>query len=88
VFETVLRLIALRITDSRMRPQKYCRSLRRGIRLWRERIDYRVHSSPCTLRHTVGNVLSGNRRIFRYVLRGAGRPSLEAANAKPQREKY
>src|SRR4030095_12866387 len=88
VFETVLRLIALRVTDSRMRPQEYCRSLRRGIRLWRERIDHRVHSFPCTLHHTVGDVLSGKRRIFRYVLRSAGRPSLKAANAKPQREKY
>lgn len=59
-----------------------------GIRLWRERVDHSTHGSPCALHHTVRDVLGGNRRIFRYVPRRANRPSLKAANAKPQREKY
>ena len=59
-----------------------------GIRLGRERIDHSVHSSPCALHHTVRDVLSGNRRILRHVPRCADRPSLNAANANPQREKY
>jgi hypothetical protein len=59
-----------------------------GLRLWRERVDHSVHSSPCTLHRTVRDVLRGNRRAFRHVPRRANRPSLNAANANPQREKY
>ena len=59
-----------------------------GLRLWRERVDHSVHRSPCALHRTVRDVLSGNRRIFRHVPCRADRPSLNAANANPQREKY
>ena len=59
-----------------------------AFRLWGECVDHSVHGSPCALHHTVRDVLSGNRRIFRHVPRGAGRPSLNAANANAEREKY
>jgi hypothetical protein len=59
-----------------------------GLRLWRERVDHSVHSSPCALDHTVRDVLRGNRRTFRHVPRRANRPSLDAANANAEREKY
>ena len=58
------------------------------LALWSERIDYGVYSSPCAFDGAVRDVLSGNRRIFRHVPRRADRPSLNAANANPQREKY
>jgi hypothetical protein len=54
-----------------------------GIRLWRERVDHSVHSSPCALHHAVRDVFSGNRRVFRHVPRRADRPSLNTANANP-----
>jgi hypothetical protein len=89
VFETVFRLIALHLIDSRMAAAKALpESQGTGLRLWRERVDHSVHSSPCALHRTVRDVLSGNRRIFRYVPRRADRPSLNAANANPKREKY
>jgi len=56
--------------------------------LWRERVDHSVHSSPCAFHRTVRHVLSGNGRVFRHVLRGPDRPSLNAADANSQREKY
>ena len=88
-FETVFRLIALPLIDSRMATAKALpESQTPGIRLWRERVDHSVHSSPCALHGTVRDVLSGNRRVFRHVPRRADRPSLNAANANPQREKY
>jgi hypothetical protein len=89
VFETVFRLIAFRLTDRRMTAGRSTAEVSgRGIRLGRERIDHSVHSSPCALHYTVRDVLSGNRRIFRRVPRRADRPSLNAANANTQREKY
>ena len=89
VFETVFRLIALRLTNSRMTATKTLPESRApAVRLWRERVNSRVHSSPCALYHTVRDVLSGNRRIFRRVPRRAGRSSLNAAHANAQREKY
>jgi hypothetical protein len=59
-----------------------------GLRLWREFVDHGVHSSPCAFHRTVRNVLRGNRRAFRHVPRCADRPSLNAANANAEREKY
>ena len=89
MFETVFRPIAVRATDSRMMAGKITAEvLAAGIRLGRERVDHRVNSSPCALHHTVRDVPGGNGRIFRYVPCRADRPSLEAANAKSQREKY
>ena len=92
VFETVLRLIALHLIDSRMPAAKGLpESQGTGLRLWRERVDHSVHSSPCALHRTVRDVFSGNSRTFRHVPRRAGRPSLNAvnaANAKAEREKY
>ena len=83
------RLIALHLIDSRMTTAKALSESRtRASRLWRERVDHSVHSSPCALHHTVRDVLGGNRRTFRHVPRGADRPSLDAANANPEREKY
>jgi hypothetical protein len=91
-FETVFRLIALRLTDSRMTAgQKALLSQSLGLRLWRERVDYTVHRSSCALHSAVRDVLRGNRRAFRHVPGCADRPSLNAlnaANAKAQREKY
>ena len=88
MFETVFRLIAVRTTDSRMTAAKSTAEVSgAGIRLGRERVDHCVDSSPCALHHTVRDVLSGNGCIFRHVPRRADRPSLEAANAKSQREK-
>ena len=62
-----------------------------GIRLWRERVDHSVHSSPCASHGAVRDILGGNRRTFRHVPRRADRPSLSdvnAANAETEREKY
>jgi len=88
VFETVLRLIALRLIDSRVTAAKALSESRtRASRLWRERVDHSVHSSPCAVHHGVRDVLRGNRRTFRRVSRRAARPSVDAANANPQREK-
>ena len=84
MFETVLRLFALRLTDSRMTAAKSLpKPQAPGLRLWRQFVDHSVHRSPCALHHTVRNILSGNRRAFRHVSRRAGRPSLNAANANP-----
>ena len=89
MFETVFCLIALHLIDSRMPAAKGLpESQGTGLRLWRERVDHSVHSSPCSLHRTVRDVLSGNRRIFRHVPRRASRPGLNAAGANPQREKY
>jgi hypothetical protein len=89
VFETVFRLIALRLADSRMTAAKMLPDVPgTGIRLWRKIVNHSVHSSSCAPHHAVRDVPGGNRRIFRYVPRRADWPSLEAANAKPQREKY
>ena len=88
----MFRLIEPRLTDSRMTAgQKALLSQSLGLRLWRERVDNSVHSSPCALHRTVRDVLRGNRRAFRHVPRCADRPSLNArnaANAKADREKY
>ena len=88
----MFRLIVPRLTDSRMTAgQKALLSQSLGLRLWRERVDHSVHSSPCALHRTVRDVLRGNRRAFRHVPRCADRPSLNArnaANAKADREKY
>ena len=81
VFETLLRLIALRLTDSRMGCENTAGVSSTGLRLRRERVDHSMDSSPCALDHTVRHVLSGNRRTFRHVPRRADRPSLNAANA-------
>jgi hypothetical protein len=89
VFETVFRLIAPHLINSRMAAAKALREFQApGLRLWRERVDHSVHSSPCALHRTVRDVLGGNRRIFRHVPRRADRPGLNAAGANPQREKY
>ena len=91
-FETVLRLIALRLSDSRMAAAKALpESQAPGFDYRRERVDHSVHSSSCALHRTVRDVLRGNRRAFRHVPRRADRPSLsavDAANAKAEREKY
>ena len=88
----MFRLIALRLSDSRMTAgQKVLLSQSLGLRLWRERVDDSVHRSPCALHRTVRDVLRGNRRAFRHVPRCADRPglnALNAANAKADREKY
>jgi hypothetical protein len=47
-----------------------------------------MHSSPCALYGTVRDVLSGDRRIFRYMPGRARGPGLKAANAQSQRDKY
>ena len=88
MFETVFRLIALSLTDSRMTAAKTLpKSQASEFDLGRERVDHSVHSSPCALHHTVRDVLRGNRRIFRHVPRRADRTSLNAADANAQREK-
>jgi len=77
VFETVFRLIALHLIDSRMAAAKTLPGVSStGLWLWRERVDHSVHSSPCALHRTVRDVLSGNRRTLRHVPRRANRPSL------------
>src|ERR1044072_5996804 len=86
VFETLFRLIAGRLNDSRIMAAAKSRTP--GIRLRRDVVDHGVHSSLCALGHTVRDILSGNRRILRYMLRGANRPSVNTANTQPQREKY
>ena len=78
----MFRLIALHL------PTVGGRCSERRIGLGRERVDYRVHSSPCALHHAVRDVFRGNRRVFRHVPRRANRPGLNAANANAQREKY
>ena len=89
VFETVSRLIALHLIDSRMAAAKALPEFSStGLRLWRERVDHSVHSSPCAVHRTMRDVLSGNRRIFRHVPRRADGSSSNAANANAQREKY
>ena len=62
-----------------------------SVRLSSDPVGHSVHRSPCALHHTMCDVLRGNRRVFRHVPRRADRPSLSvvnAANAKPEREKY
>jgi hypothetical protein len=39
-----------------------------GLRLWRERVDHSVHSSPCALHHTSRNVIRG-RQATRHLNR-------------------
>ena len=75
-FETVFRLIALRLIDSRMAAVKTLPESQTRLRLWREPVDHSVHSSPCALHCTMRDVLGGNRRAFRHVPRRADRPSL------------
>ena len=88
----MLRLIALHLIGSRMTAAKALpESQGHRVRLWRERIDHGVHSSPCALHRTVRDVLSGNRCIFRHGPRRADRPSLnagDAADANAERQKY
>jgi hypothetical protein len=50
-----------------------------GLRLWRERVDHSVDSSPCTLHHNVRNVLSGNRHVPGQWICGAKRHESQAA---------
>ena len=91
MFETVFRLIALHHRQSYGGRRSTAGVSNMRPRLRRDFVDYRVHSSPCALHHTVRDVLSGNRRIFRYVLRRADRASLNAVNAtnaNAEREKY
>jgi hypothetical protein len=89
VFETLFRLIAVRLSHSRMRAEERMTQISgAGIRLRREVVYYSVYRFPRAPHHTVRNVRSGNRCIFRYVPRRADRPSLKTANAKSQREKY
>jgi hypothetical protein len=90
VFETVIRLFAPRVSDSRVKREGL-RIPIRGVRLPSYRVNHSVHRSPCALHDTVRDVLSGNSRAFRHVPRRAGRPSLNAwnaANAKTECEKY
>jgi len=88
----VFRLIALPLIDSRMGTAKaLLGSQTPGIRLWRERIDHSVHSSPCASHRAVRDILGGNRRTFCHVPRRADRPSLnagDAADANAERQKY
>ncbi len=92
MFETVFRLIALPLIDSRLATAKALPgSETPEIRLWRERVDHSVHSSSRAPHRTVRDILGGNRRTFRHVPRRADRPGLSAvnaANAKTEPEKY
>ena len=89
VFESVFRLIAIRLTDSHITAAEVLpKSLALEIRLWRDRVNNSVHSSSCAFHHTMRDVLCRNRCIFRHVPRRANRPGLNAANANSQREKY
>ena len=88
-FETVPRLIAPRLSDSRIKGRTANRNS--WVRLSSYPVDHSVHRSPCALYGTMRDVLRGNRRVFRHVPRRADRPSLSAlnaANAKAEREKY
>jgi hypothetical protein len=51
-----------------------------------ERIDYRVHSSPCSFHSAVRDVLRGNRRVLCHVPRRADRPRLNGDSANSERE--
>jgi hypothetical protein len=84
----VLRLIASRLSDSRVKAEGFPNS---RVRLSSRPIDHGVHRSPCAPHHIVRDVLRGNRRALRHVPRRADRPSLNAvnaANAKAERKKY
>ena len=84
-FETVFGLIALPLGESRIAAENSAGVLCVGLRLGRDLVHDGVYSSPCAFHCTMGNVLSGNRRIFRHVSRRANRSCLNAANANPQR---
>ena len=54
-------------------------------------MDHSVDRSPCASHGAVRDVLGGNYRAFRHVLRRMDRPSLSdvnGANAESEPEKY
>ena len=81
----MFRLIALPLGQSGIAAEKVPECYASGWRLRRDLIHDGVYRSPCAFHGAVGNVLSGNRRIFRHVSGRANRSCLNAANANPQR---
>jgi len=85
-FETVPRLIAFRLSDSRVKGRIANRNW--WARLPSHPVDHSVYRFPCALNCTMRDVLRGNRRVFRHVPSRTDRPGLNAAGTNPQREKY
>jgi hypothetical protein len=87
VFETLFRLIAGRLSDSRMTDAEGVSKISgAGIRLRREVVNYSVYRSPRALHHIVRHVLSGYRSVLRHMSRRASRPRLHASSANGECE--